>query len=428
MLSGPIRGWTLLTRELLDVARQPFLILALVLGPFLILLVFAIGHRGTRPPLRAVLVVPTTMALPRDVSFWRDRFGDSVAVVAVTADESSARATLTNQQSDLVLVIPSDAATSIKNGHQAVIQVLHDQSDPVEQAYIGYVAYILAAELNKQVIADTARRVQRDVQSARPALSDLRQTVDAMPDTPDGRVRRLKNDLSQVDSLSTQLDAIAPGLLAAPFQSTVENVAPIAPTFVAYYSPGVLALLLQHLAITFMALSLVRDRMLGMIELYQAAPTSVFGLLLGKHLSYGALCLGIGGALTLLMTRYLAVPFLGDPRLYWGTLALLVFASLGIGLTISLLSTSQESAVQLTMLVLLASVFFSGFFLPIGDFQAPATQVSFVLPVSHATVALQDLMLRGQLVDPAPLAILAGIGALLLLVNVQLMRRELRRS
>ena len=412
----------------MDLARQPFLILALVLGPFLILLVFAVGHRGTQTPLRAVLVVPSDIGLPRDVGFWHGRFGGSVDVVAVTADEASARTTLTNQQSDLVLVIPEDAATTIKNGHQAVIRVLHDQSDPVEQAYIGYVAYILAAELNKQVIGETARQVQSNVQRARQPLADLRQTVDAMPNTSDGRVSRLKNDLSLVDSLSRQLESVAPGLVAAPFTSTVENVSPIAPSFVAYYSPGVLAFLLQHLAITFMALSLVRDRMLGMIELYKVAPTSVFGLLLGKLVSYGALCLGVGGALTLLMTRFLGVPFLGDPRLYWGTLALLVFASLGIGLTISLLSTSQESAVQLTMLVLLASVFFSGFFLPISDFQTPATQVSFVLPVSHATVALQNLMLRGRLLDPTPLAILGGIGVLLLIVNVQLLRRELRRS
>jgi len=98
--------------------------------------------------------------------------------------------------------------------------------------------------------------------------------------------------------------------------------------------------------------------------------------------------------LTFLMTRVLAVPLLGSPFLCWGTLALLVFASRGVRLTISLLSASQENTVQLTLLLLLASVFFSGFFLPVTVFQTPATEVTFALPVTHAIIALQDMMLR----------------------------------
>lgn len=428
MLSAPIRGWTLLTRELVEILRQPFLVLALVLGPFLILLVFALGHRATQPPLRAVLVLPRDVGLPRDPGFWRGRFGGSINIVAVTTDPSAGRAAVTSQQSDLALVVPSNAEASLRSGHQAVVQVLHDQSDPTERAYIDYVAYVLSSELNQQVIADAARQAQNNVRQSRQSLDDLKQTVNAMPETPDGRVGRLKKDLNRLDALTGQLEAIAPELLAAPFTGRVEDVSGSVPGFVAFYSPGVLALLLQHLAITLMALSLVRDRLLGMIELYQVAPTSMFGVLAGKYLSYGLLSMAVGGALTFLMTHVLGVPSRGDPILYWGTLALLVFASLGIGLTISLLSSSLENAVQLTMLVLLASVFFSGFFLPLADLQTPATQLSFVLPVSHAIVALQDLMLRGRLSDLTPLSVIGGTGVLFLLINLRLLHGELQRD
>ena len=57
----------------------------------------------------------------------------------------------------------------------------------------------------------------------------------------------------------------------------------------------------------------------------------------------------------------LGVPFLGDPLLFAGVVALLVLASIGLGLFISVISDSERQAVQLSLLVLLASVFFSGF-------------------------------------------------------------------
>ncbi len=74
---------------------------------------------------------------------------------------------------------------------------------------------------------------------------------------------------------------------------------------------------------------------------------------------------------------------------------LLTFASLGVGLLISLVADSERMAVQLAMLVLLASVFFSGFVLPVQDFIGPVQYLAYLLPVTHGIAMLQDAMLRG---------------------------------
>ena len=50
---------------------------------------------------------------------------------------------------------------------------------------------------------------------------------------------------------------------------------------------------------------------------------------------------------------------LGSVWLIAAVITLLVLASLGIGLIISIVSDSERQAVQLAMLLLLASVFFS---------------------------------------------------------------------
>lgn len=384
---------TLVGKELTQVARQPMMLLAMVLGPFLILLIFGVGHRSSAPPLRVALVIPTSVPLTRDPAFWRSRFGSSIQVVSVTSEQNSAVTNLKAGQVDLAVIVPANATADWSSGRSATIQVLHDQISPSQTAYLGYASYVLASEINKQLIARVATRLEQNA----------------------GALRSLA-------------PSIPPSVLASPFTSRTQSILPVQPGFVAFYSPAVIALLLQHLTITIVALSLVGERLLGMIELYQVAPTSTLGLLAGKYVSYGIMSLGIGAVLTVLMIQFLQVPVTGNPVLFAAVLALLVFTSLGIGLVISTISSSQEHAVQLSMLILLASVFFSGFFLPLDTLQAPATFISDVLPVTYAISALQDIMFRGRLLNDNALLTLGAMALGFLILNVRLYNNQLSRQ
>jgi ABC-2 type transport system permease protein len=90
---------------------------------------------------------------------------------------------------------------------------------------------------------------------------------------------------------------------------------------------------------------------------------------------------------------------------------LLTLASLGIGFLISSVSRSESQAVQLSMLVLLLSVFFSGFFLPLQNFLAPVRALAQALPLTHGIDGLLDLMLRGVYPDLRTWAALGIIAA-----------------
>ena len=428
MVRAFVRAWILLATELSEVLRQPMVVLGLILGPFAILVIFALGHRSQQPPLTMVLALPDSVNLSHDLSFWHDRFGSSVNVVSVTNDEVAARAAVSANQVDLALIVPASASSDVASGKQATTLLVHNQISPIDQTYTGFVAYVLAAELNKQIITEVARQAQDELAQSRAPLTQLRGDLAAVAGIPSDQLTRINQDLDRLDLLMTRLQSLAPGMVAAPLATKIENIALSDPGYVAYYSPGVLALLLQHIAITLAGLSFVRDRLVGLIELYKVAPVSTGIILFGKYVSYLLICLVVGAALTFLMVRVLGVPLLGDPLLFAATVALLVFASLGIGFTISLLATSSENAVQLTMLVLLASVFFSGFFVPINTLQPPATDIALALPVGHAIIALQDLMLRGALPDRQPLLVLGGIGLVFLVSSFFLAHRELRRS
>ena len=59
---------------------------------------------------------------------------------------------------------------------------------------------------------------------------------------------------------------------------------------------------------------------------------------------------------------------LGDPAALAVAIGLVLLASLGLGLLVAVVSDSERQAVQLSLLLLLASVFFCGFVLAISEF------------------------------------------------------------
>jgi ABC-2 type transport system permease protein len=89
---------------------------------------------------------------------------------------------------------------------------------------------------------------------------------------------------------------------------------------------------------------------------------------------------------------------------------------------------SERQAVQLSMLVLLASVFFSGFVLPLDQFTAPLRIAAYSLPVTHGIQLLQDLMLRGGTNQGWEVLVLGAIGVLLFVVTSFTVRRNLRSA
>ena len=103
-------------------------------------------------------------------------------------------------------------------------------------------------------------------------------------------------------------------------------------------------------------------------------------------------------------------------------------ASIGLGLLIAVVSDSERQAVQLSLLLLLASVFFSGFVLPIAEFTEPVRAVAYTLPVTHGIRLLQDLMLRGTTIHAWEFLALGVIALVTLVLAWILLRRGMTRA
>jgi ABC-2 type transport system permease protein len=164
------------------------------------------------------------------------------------------------------------------------------------------------------------------------------------------------------------------------------------------------------------------------MDIFRVAPVRALEILAGKYLAYAFFNLAVAAAIVFLLVAVLHVPMLSDPADVAIVVALLSFASLGLGLLISTLVDSERAAVQFSMLVLLASVFFSGFVLPLDQFVTPLRYAAYSLPVTHGIQLLQDYMLRGGTNQVWELYVLAAIGIVLFVVTSVTVRRNLRTA
>jgi ABC-2 type transport system permease protein len=381
-------------KEIVEVTRRPGAIISLILGPFIIMAIFGVGYSGVRRPLQTVVVIPPNAGLPTSIEDYKSLSGPWFEITAVTGDQAAAEGLLAERRVDLVVVAPQDLRERFRANEQSIIQVKYNTVDPVLSSYAAFLSLRLSDEVNREIIERAAA----------------------------------EGEQYAIGAGASQAAAIDPAVIAAPTRTETSNIAPSEPKVIPYFGPAVLALILQHMAVTLIALSLTRERLSGVKEIFRVAPVHTIEILLGKLVAFGLLNALVAGATIALLVGVLKIPVLGDPVVLVGVVALLILASLGVGLVISLVSDSERQAVQLSLLLLLASVFFSGFVLAIDEFAPAVRNAAYALPVTHGIRLTQDLMLRGATNAPWQIGALGGISAVLLLASWILLRRDMSRA
>ena len=366
------RSLAFVRKELVSVWRQPRLIATLVLGPFLILFLFGLGYQETPEPFRTVLVTEQTEeAIGVDAEALDEAFGEGIDLVDVTDDVESARQQLVDGEIDLVLVAPEDGLEALQRGEQATFSILHSEIDPVITGSIDLLARLSVNQINQEVLTAVVEQARIELSQTEGPLADA------------------LNEAPEAD----------PSLLVNPFTVETSPVTEPPTSQAAYYAPGVLILLVQHLSLTFAALSLVRERELGITDVFRVSPLTVREAMSGKYLSFLVLGLTLATGLALTMPL-LGVVVQGPLWSFALTVSLVIFASLGLGFAISGLAKTDSQAVQYSMVVLLVSIFFTGFVLPLDQLSVPVRWVSYLVPATFGISGLHDVIFRGQPAGP----------------------------
>jgi ABC-2 type transport system permease protein len=454
-----IRTRAYFRKEINELRRQPLLILSLVGGPLLVLVLFGASFQNSTPLLRTIVVLPPGGLPGITPERIRAIAGTNFAIVDITEDAAAAQARLASGEIDVVQELPPDVFAAIQAGRNPTLHFTSNAIDPMVEGWVQYLAYAEVNEINKELlrqqtvsaqqeaasiqvkvinargsilelesVASVAQReqTQRDIRTLRELLVRLTQQLPpAAADSPDiaalrtlvarlivnldavdkaisdgsvkqrlAELRTAADDLTSLDGLIQVFVAASPDTMVAPVQRSYSNIRGAAYAAVVYYAPGVLALLIQHTAITLGALALVRERLMGAFELFRVAPVHMIQLLVGKYLAY-TLFISLTAVALFLMLLLFGIPLLGSIWQLVAVMLLLTVASLGIGFVISAVSKSDSQAIQLAMISLLLSIFFSGFFISLDSFAPQSRAVSYSLPITHGIAGFQNVLLRG---------------------------------
>ena len=157
-----------------------------------------------------------------------------------------------------------------------------------------------------------------------------------------------------------------------------------------------------------MRTSVVGERSTGSTELFRVGPVRLGEFLAGKFLGYAVLGAIVAAALIALVVFVFGTPMAGSWLGVAAVLALTMAASLGLGFVIAAAANSDAQAVQLSMMALLFTIFFSGMVVSLSRLADGVRQIAYLAPATAGTSALQDVMFLGNEPNLVSLAVLGA--------------------
>src|SRR5580700_5998524 len=279
-------------------------------------------------------------------------------IARVTSDPHAAREDITAGRARVGVVIPPDFHDKRARGEQAKLLVLIDGSD-------GNVSAQALASVNGVAADENLHTVEE----------------------------RLKVGVTAPDdALSVQ-----PIILFNPEGRTAN-----------YIIPGLIAILLQIVAIVLTAISIVREREKGTLEQLLVTPIDPLGLMLGKLAPY--LFVGLVEMMLILfaMRFGFGVPIHGSLLFLYAMALVYLFALLSIGLVISTRAQTMAAAQQMAQMFLLPSIFLSGYIFPQNGLPFVLRWIGRVLPATHMIEIMRGVVLR----EAGPMELWPNVAAL----------------
>lgn len=191
--------------------------------------------------------------------------------------------------------------------------------------------------------------------------------------------------------------------------------------------PGILALLLLAVTTNLSSMAIVRERELGTLEQLNVTPLARWELIAGKLLPYALL-----GMIDVLLVIAVAVgwfevPLRGSVALLLSMCLVYLLTTLGLGLFVSTISSTQQQAmITSSFFFLIPMVFLSGFIFPIENMPPAIQTLTYLVPLRYFLVILRGIFLKGvglEVLWPQALALLAWGVVILSLATLRSTKR-----
>jgi ribosome-dependent ATPase len=344
--------WAVLVKEFYHIRRQPITLFFMLVVPVMQTIIFGYAIDTEIENIPTVVFDLDGRRYAREfVSAMENTRRFEIA--QWVHDEDSFHRALTSGRAKVGVKIPPQYTDRMIRGEQVQVQVLIDGSDSQVAMTAQSTARLLGLNLSIQLA-----RARGDALNVAPARDQLGHGVLPI----ETRTRLLYN----------------PDLDSAHF-----------------FVPGLVGIILQLVTLFLTSFAIVRERELGTLEQLFVTPVGRMGLLLGKLLPYAMLGFVEMLIVSSVMIYVFGVPINGSITLLLLLSMLFMVCSLGLGLLISTIATTQLEAVQFAFVIMLPSVLLSGFMFPRSEMPLPIYLVTFAIPATYFIEILRGIVLRG---------------------------------
>lgn len=162
------------------------------------------------------------------------------------------------------------------------------------------------------------------------------------------------------------------------------------------FVPGLIALLLMLVSALMTSITITREKELGTMEILLVSPLKPFQIIIGKVIPYLFLSF-TNTATVLFLARYVfGVPFNGSYGLFFLEALLFVVTALSLGIMISTISKTQQTAMMIALAgLMLPVIILSGFIFPVSSMPWPLQIVSNIVPAKWFLIIVKGIMLKG---------------------------------
>lgn len=162
------------------------------------------------------------------------------------------------------------------------------------------------------------------------------------------------------------------------------------------FVPGTMAMILMIISALMTSISIVREKETGTMEVLLASPLKPVQIVIGKVMPYVLLSIVNAVSIILLGNFVFGLPVQGNIMLLMGECMLFIIMALSLGIFISTSTDSQQTAMFLSMIVLiLPTILLSGFIFPIENMPKILQWLCYIVPPKYFIVIIKNVMLKG---------------------------------
>ena len=162
------------------------------------------------------------------------------------------------------------------------------------------------------------------------------------------------------------------------------------------FVPGVMTIILMLVSAMMTSISITKEKELGTMEILLVSPLKPIQVIIGKVFPYIFLSIINAIVIIVLSIFIFKMPVQGSLFLLGMESVLFIITALALGILISTISATQQTAMMISLMgLMLPVILLSGFIFPITSMPLPLQVISNIIPAKWFIIIIKAIMLKG---------------------------------